>query len=95
MDYPRSVSRSSPRLHSGSPTVSSLHKRRSNDIKSETNLFADDTSPIKPIFDLSACFKIIEYDLCTLLDWAGRGLVTFNPGKTVHMVISLKEHTPN
>jgi hypothetical protein len=64
-----------------------------DDISSDINLFADDTSLLKIIEQLNDSFAIINNDLTKLSVWADKWLVTYNPAKTVSLFISKKKDT--
>ena len=63
------------------------------EIESSMNLFADDTSLLEPILDVLEYEQRINRDLDRLTKWASQWLVTFNPPKTVHLLVSFKKHT--
>ncbi|CAG2205733.1 unnamed protein product [Mytilus edulis] len=70
-----------------------------NDIKdgivSNIKLFADDTSLVKQIDDISDCFQTLNSDLVTLNTWAQQWCVTFNAEKTEYLIISKKKQIPH
>jgi hypothetical protein len=61
-----------------------------DDIESDINLFADDTSLMKTIDQVIAAYATIDRDLRTLSLWADQWLVTYNATKTVSLHISTK-----
>jgi hypothetical protein len=63
-------------------------------IRSDINLFADDTSLMKTIFG-PQCFQVLNTDLDTLHKWSVQWLVEFNAEKSVHMLISKKRKITN
>lgn len=50
-------------------------------IISNIKLFADDTSLVKQIDDISDCFQTLNSDLDTLNTWSQQWCVTFNAQK--------------
>ena len=53
-------------------------------------LFADDTSLLEILDSLDISLTTVNNDLRFLTQWAAQWLVTFNPDKTVYMIISRK-----
>ena len=65
-----------------------------NDIESLIYLFADDTSLMEAIKNITESFNKINRDLQRIQSWANQWLVTFNAVKTVFMYITLKQTRP-
>jgi hypothetical protein len=59
-----------------------------NDIESDINLFADDTSLMNIIEDLIQSYAMVNTDLSRLSRWADQWLVTYNAKKTVSLYIT-------
>jgi hypothetical protein len=59
-----------------------------NDIQTDINLFADDTSLINIIDELAEAYATTGQDLIKLATWADQWLVTFNAAKTVSLHIT-------
>jgi hypothetical protein len=67
-----------------------------NNIESNINLFADDTSLMEIIDNYVESYAKLNRDLDRLSTWADRWLVTFNATKTVYLKITRKVNpTPN
>ncbi len=68
----------------------------SDDLKSNSFLFADDTSIFQRVYkgNIARAVALINQDLCTINDWAKQWLVTINAKKTVAMLFS-KKRTPS
>ncbi len=64
-----------------------------DNIQSNISLFADDTSLMETVTDITISFNQLNQDLATLQQWADQWRVKFNASKTVFMYITLK-HTP-
>ncbi len=64
-----------------------------DDLKSDPSLFAADTSLLKVINNQSDAISVNE-DLCTIKNWAAQWRVTFNPSKTVYMIMHKKLKRP-
>jgi hypothetical protein len=62
-----------------------------NDIGSDINLFADDTSLMNVIDQLNTTYAELYSDLKNLSTWADQWLVTYNPAKTVSLHITKKK----
>ena len=63
-------------------------------IKSNINLFADDTSFLEIVDDPITSANNLNSDLEQLHRWASQWLVTFNPNKTVILTFSAKINKP-
>ena len=63
-------------------------------IKSDINLFADDTSLLEIVDDPVTSANTLNSDLEQLHRWASQWLVTFNPNKTVILTFSAKINKP-
>ena len=61
-----------------------------NDIESDINLFADDTSLLKVIYDPTQSFQVINSDLAKLEEWSKQWRTSFNADKTVYIIFSRK-----
>jgi hypothetical protein len=61
-----------------------------DDIESDINLFADDTSLMNIIDQMIDSYTTLNADLVKLAAWASRWLVTYNATKTVSVHISTK-----
>jgi hypothetical protein len=61
-----------------------------NNIESDINLFADDTSLMEIIDNYIESYEKVNRDLHRLSNWANKWLVTFNATKTVYLKISRK-----
>jgi hypothetical protein len=67
-----------------------------NNIESNINLFADDTSLMEIIDNYVDSYAKLNRDLNRLSNWANKWLVTFNANKTVYLKISRKTNpAPN
>ena len=66
-----------------------------DDIESQINLFADDTSLMMPIENIDSSFRALSNDLIKLSVWAKQWLVSFNANKTVYMIFSLRKQNRN
>ena len=89
----QSISWSPTRIHSWSFTfsyyINDIVKRNGGSIR----LFTDDTS-LYIIVDLQVqAARILNADLQTISKWANSWLVTFNPSKTLSMLVSRKLNT--
>ena len=65
-----------------------------NDVESEINLFADDTSLLNVIDQLQNSYDTVNSDLQKLSGWADQWLVTFNAAKTVSLHITKRRVNP-
>ena len=65
-----------------------------NDIESNINLFADDTSLSMVVGDPDTTGAILQTDINRITDWANRWLVKFNPSKSESLIISHKRNKP-
>jgi hypothetical protein len=63
-----------------------------DNIETDINIFADDTSLIECMFDPVISTQKINRDLETLSTWASQWLMVFNIDKTVLMTFSYKKH---
>ena len=63
------------------------------DLQSNVNLFADDTSLYLVIENPQIAAQQLQSDINTITTWANRWLVTFNPSKSESMIISRKRNT--
>ena len=61
-----------------------------DNIQTDINLFADDTSLLEIVNDPVSSAQRLNDDLSRLSDWASQWLVTFNPAKSVVINFSLK-----
>jgi hypothetical protein len=61
-----------------------------DNIKSDINLFADDTSLLEIVRNRQDSVTILNNDLKTIYEWALRWLMIFNTEKTVSITFSLK-----
>jgi hypothetical protein len=59
-------------------------------VESDINLFADDTSLMKIIDQIQESYETVNRDLQKLSDWADQWLVTYNETKTVSLFISTR-----
>ena len=66
-----------------------------DNIESDINLFADDTSLLNIVDQIQTTYAIIENDLKRLSSWANQWLVTYNAAKTVSLHISTKRNRVN
>lgn len=64
-------------------------------IISNIKLFANDTSLVKQIDDISDCFQTLNSDLDKLNTWSQQWCVTFNAQKTKYLLISKKKNIPH
>ena len=60
------------------------------DIDTDINLFADDTSLLEVVSDPEISVQKVQQDLAKLENWAKKWKVTFNASKTDLLIISLK-----
>ena len=65
-----------------------------NDIESNIDLFADDTSLSMVVGDPDTTGAILQTDINRIIDWANRWLVKFNPSKSESLIISRKRNKP-
>ena len=65
-----------------------------NDIESNINLFADDTSLSMAVGDPDTAGAILKTDINKITAWANRWLVKFNPLKSESLIISRKRNKP-
>ena len=65
-----------------------------NDIESDINLFADDTSLIKIVENPSVTSEVLQSDINKIQIWAEKWLVQFNPSKSESLIISRKRNKP-
>ena len=65
-----------------------------NDIESNINLFADDTSLSMVVGDPDTAGAILQTDINKITAWANRWLVKFNPSKSESLIISRKRNKP-
>ena len=66
-----------------------------DDIQSNINLFADDTSLSMVVDDPTNVGNILQSDIDKISRWAQKWLVMFNPSKSESLVISRKRNKPN
>ena len=62
-----------------------------DNIESDINLFADDTSLMNIIDQVVDTYTTVNYDLVKLSDWAHQWLVSYNAAKTVSLHITRKK----
>ena len=65
-----------------------------NDIESDINLFADDTSLIKTVENPIVTSEVLQSDIEKTQLWADKWLVKFNPSKSESLIISRKRNKP-
>ena len=65
-----------------------------NDIESDINLFADDTSLIKIVENPIVTSESLQSDIDKIQLWADKWLVKFNPSKSESLIISRKWNKP-
>jgi hypothetical protein len=63
-----------------------------DDIESDINLFADDTSLMNIIEQIQDSYATLNRDLEKLSEWADQWLVTYNAAKTVSLHISRRQY---
>ena len=61
-----------------------------DNVKSDSFLYADDTSICRPITNPEIDFNILNKDLDNLSNWGSQWLVNFNPAKTKYIIFSKK-----
>jgi hypothetical protein len=66
-----------------------------NNIESDINLFADDTSLMNIIDQILNSYATVNSDLVKLASWADQWLVTYNPQKTVALHITRRREVIN
>ena len=66
-----------------------------DDIQSNINLFADDTSLSMVVDDPTNVGNMLQSDIDKISRWAQKWLVKFNPSKSESLVISRKRNKPN
>ena len=65
-----------------------------DDINSSIRLFADDTSSYINVDNPKQAVEQLNLDLAKMHRWAGKWLVTFNPGKSESLLLSRKYKKP-
>ena len=61
-----------------------------NDIESDIQMFADDTSLLEIICDTFESYSRVNRDLAKLVSWSKKWLMNFNPSKTKSIIFSKK-----
>ena len=65
-----------------------------NDIESDINLFADDTSLSKIVENPIFTSEVLQSDIDKIQLWADKWLFKFNPSKSETLIISRKRKKP-